>query len=107
LVFLSPYLSQRLSQRLAKPERVNIRRALTALTELEQVNDRTAELDAAVRAQDALIAAAQAEVERYLVKQIEAQELVDRLIRRLDGPQQREVQLLARQALGEDFSDNA
>ena len=77
------------------------------MTELEQVNDRTAELEAAVRAQDALIAAAQGEVERYLVKQIEAQELVDRLIRLLDGPEQREVQLLARQALGEDFGNNA
>ena len=71
------------------------------------MNDRTAELEAAVRAQDALIAAAQREVERYLVKQIEAQELVDRLIRLLDGPQEREVQLLAREALGEDFGNNA
>ena len=48
------------------------------------------------RAQDA---AAQAEVERYLVKQIEAQEVVDRLIRLLDGPRQREVQRRAPEAL--------
>jgi hypothetical protein len=46
-----------------------------------------------------LIAAAQAEVERYLVKQIEAQEVVDRLIRLLDGPRQREVQRRAPEAL--------
>jgi hypothetical protein len=47
------------------------------------------------------------EVERYLSKQFEAAELVDRLIRILDGSQQREAQRLARHALGEDFGNNA
>jgi hypothetical protein len=47
------------------------------------------------------------EVERYLTKQFEASELVDRLIRILDGPEQREAQRLAREALGEDFGNNA
>ena len=70
---------------------------MTALTELEQVTDRNSKPQFALR--DALIAAAQAEVERYLVKQIEAQEVVDRLIRLLDGPRQREVQRRAREAL--------
>jgi hypothetical protein len=41
-------------------------------------------------------------VTRYLSKEIEAPELVDRLIRLLDGPQQREAQRLAREALGKE-----
>ena len=61
------------------------------------MTDRNSKPQFALR--DALIAAAQAEVERYLVKQIEAQEVVDRLIRLLDGPRQREVQRRAREAL--------
>jgi hypothetical protein len=61
------------------------------------VTDRNSKPQFALR--DALIAAAQAEVERYLVKQIEAQEVVDRLIRLLDGPRQREVQRRALEAL--------
>ena len=61
------------------------------------MTDRNSKPQLALR--DALIAAAQAEVERYLVKQIEAQEVVDRLIRLLDGPRQREVQRRAPEAL--------
>jgi hypothetical protein len=71
------------------------------------MTSRETQLEAAVRAQDALIVQAQMEVERYLSKQFEAAELVDRLIRILDGSQQREAQRLARQALGEDFGNNA
>jgi hypothetical protein len=48
-----------------------------------------------------LIAEAQAE------KEIESAEFVDRLVTILDGPQQREAQPLAREALGEDFGNNA
>jgi hypothetical protein len=77
------------------------------LTEPERVKDRTAELEAAVRAQDALIAEAQAEITRFLTKEFEAAELVDSLIRLFDGPQQREAQRLSREALGEDFGNNA
>jgi hypothetical protein len=71
------------------------------------MTDRTAELEAAVRAQDALIAEEQAEITRYHTKEFESAELVDRLIQLLDGPQQRAAQALAREALGEDFGNNA
>jgi hypothetical protein len=71
------------------------------------VNDRTAELEAAVRAQDALIAEAQRLLTRYLAKQTEPAELINNLLTLLDGPQQREAQRLVREALGEDFGNNA
>jgi hypothetical protein len=71
------------------------------------MSDRTVELEAAVRAQYSLIADAQAEVTHYLAKEFEAAELVDRIIRILDGPKQREAQRLAHEALGEDFGNNA
>ena len=44
---------------------------------------------------------AQAEITRYLTKEIESAELVDRVIRLLDGPQQRQAQQLTRDALAE------
>jgi hypothetical protein len=66
------------------------------------VTGRTERLEPAIRAQSALISEAQAEITRYLAKEIEAAELVDRLIRILDGPEQREAQRLAREALGDD-----
>jgi hypothetical protein len=56
----------------------------------------------ALVAEDALILEAQAEVTRYLSKEIEAAELVNRIIRLLDGPDQRRAQRLAREALGEE-----
>ena len=65
-------------------------------------DDRTVQL-----AQASLIGEAQAEITRYLSKEIESPMLVDRLIRLFDGPQQREAQRLAREALGEDFGNNA
>jgi hypothetical protein len=60
-----------------------------------------------VSAQAALIDEAQAEITRFLSKEIESPELVDRLVRLLDGPQQREAQRLAHGALGEDFGNNS
>jgi hypothetical protein len=57
------------------------------------------QLEAALRANLALIVEAQTEVERYLSKHIESAELVDRLIRILDGPEQREAKELAERAL--------
>jgi hypothetical protein len=71
------------------------------------VTDRTAELEAAVRAQDALIAGAQRLLTDYLSKEIEAPALIDGLLRLLNGPQQREAQRLAREAMGADFGNNA
>jgi hypothetical protein len=71
------------------------------------MNDRTAELEAAVRALAALIAEAQAEMTRHLRKEIESAEFVDRLLKLLDGPQQPAAQALAREALGADFGNNA
>jgi hypothetical protein len=58
--------------------------------------DRLAQLESAFRAQNALIVEAQAEITRYLTKEIESAALVDRLIRLLDDPQQRQPQQLAR-----------
>ena len=55
----------------------------------------------ALVAEDALILEVQAEVARYLSKEFEAAELVNRLIRLLDGPDQRRAQRLAREALAE------
>ena len=55
----------------------------------------------ALVAEDALILEGQAEVARYLSKEFEAAELVNRLIRLLDGPDQRRAQRLAREALAE------
>ena len=55
----------------------------------------------ALVAEDALIVEAQAEVERYLAKEFEAAELVNRIVRLFDGPDQRRVQQLAREALTE------
>jgi hypothetical protein len=71
------------------------------------MNDRTVELEAAVRAQDELIAAAQGLLTRYLAKEVQSAELINNLLTLLDGPQQREAQRLVREALGEDFGNNA
>jgi CheY-like chemotaxis protein len=66
-----------------------------------EMTDRLAQLESAFRAQNALIVEAQAEITRYLTKEIESAELIDRLIRLLDGPQQRQPQQLARRAPAE------
>jgi hypothetical protein len=64
-------------------------------------------LAATLRAQAALIGEAQAEITRYLSKEIESPALVDRLILLLDDLQQREAQRLATEAPREDFGNNA
>jgi len=71
------------------------------------MTERTTQLEATLSAQSALIEQAQAEIARYLSKEIESPEFIDRIIRLLDGPQQREALRLAREALGEDFGNNA
>ncbi|MGC2784145.1 MAG: hypothetical protein WA397_10025 [Roseiarcus sp.] len=71
------------------------------------MTERIAELEAAVRAQDALIAEAQGLLTRYLSKGIEPAVLIDSLLKLFDGPQQREAQQISREALGEDFGNNA
>ena len=58
-------------------------------------------LRAALIAQDELICKGQADVERYLVKKFEAAELVGRLIKILDGPEQRRARRMATEALAE------
>jgi hypothetical protein len=70
------------------------------------MNDRIAELEAAVRAQDALIAEAQRLLTDYLSKMIETPVLVDGLLKLLDGPKQREVQRQTREALGDEEPGN-
>jgi hypothetical protein len=70
-------------------------------------DERTIQLETALSAQSALIEEAQAEIARYLSKQMESWEFVDRLIRLLDGPRQREAKRLAQEALGQDFGNNA
>ena len=44
---------------------------------------------------------------RSLAKEIEAPALINDLFMLLDVPQQREAQRLAREAMGEDFGNNA
>ena len=63
------------------------------------MSDRTAELEAAIRAQETLINEAQEEITNYLAKEIEARVFVDRIIRLFDGPQQREAKRWVREAL--------
>jgi hypothetical protein len=62
------------------------------------MTDRTAELEAAVRAQDALIAEAQ----RLLADGSGRDTLITQLRALLEGPRQHETQRLVREALGED-----
>jgi hypothetical protein len=70
------------------------------------MNDRTTELESAVRAQSALIFEAQTLVAAYLAKDLESPALIDRLSRLLNGPQEREAVRLAREALGENEPGN-
>jgi hypothetical protein len=72
------------------------------------MTDRTVELEAAVRAQDALIAEAQ----RLLSDDVRPgglsrDALIDALRKLFAGPQQREAERVSREALGEDFGNNA
>jgi hypothetical protein len=72
------------------------------------MNDRSSELEAAVRAQDALIAEAQRLLKAYVeTKRVHPDAVINDLLWLFDGPRQREVQRLVREALGEDFGSNA
>ena len=67
------------------------------------MNDRTAELEAAVRAQDKLIAEAQRLLKAYVEsKRVHPDAVINDLLWLLDGPRQREAQRLVREALGDD-----
>lgn len=70
------------------------------------MNDRTAELQSAIRAQAALIFEAQKMLTRYLSKEVEAPALIDGVLKLLDGPGQREAERLVREALGEKEPGN-
>jgi hypothetical protein len=67
----------------------------------EPILDHTAPLKNALRANLALIYEAQLEITCYHTKKVEAQELINRLIRIFDGPGQRHAQQLANDALAE------
>jgi hypothetical protein len=74
----------------------------------EPLDDRTAELEAAIRAQDAVIAEAQRLLADCLRPGgLSRDALINELRKLLDGPQQRDAQFLSREALGEDFGNNA
>ena len=74
----------------------------------EPLDDRIAELEAAIRAQDAVIAEAQQLLADTLRSDgLSRDALIDELRKLLDGPKQRVTQLLSREALGEDFGNNA
>ena len=67
------------------------------------MTDRTAELEAAVRAQDKLIAEAQKLLKAYVeTKRVHPDAVINDLLWLLDGPHQREAQRLVREALGDD-----
>jgi hypothetical protein len=72
-----------------------------------RITERNTQLEAALSAQSALIEEAQAEIINYLSGQIGSPEFIDRIISLFDGPQQREALRIAREALGEDFGNNA
>jgi hypothetical protein len=59
------------------------------------MNEHIARLESALRAQEALIGVAQAEITRYLSKETEAPEFMDGSSGLFDGPEQREAQRLA------------
>jgi hypothetical protein len=72
------------------------------------LDDRTVELEAAVRAQDAVIAEAQRLLADCLRPGgLSRDALIDALRKLFDGPQERDAQRLSREALGEDFGNNA
>ena len=67
------------------------------------MTDRTAELEAAVRAQDKLIAEAQRLLKAYVeTKRVHPDAVINDLLWLFDGPHQREAQRLVRDALGDD-----
>ena len=77
------------------------------LRKVQSLENRTAELEAAVRAQDALIAEAQRLLAEDLRPGLSRDALIDKLRKLFGGSQQQEAQRLSREALGEDFGNNA
>jgi hypothetical protein len=72
------------------------------------MTDRTVELEAAVRAQDALIAEAQRLLADCLQPGgLSRDALITQLRKLLEGPRRREAQRLVHEALGADPGDNA
>jgi hypothetical protein len=72
-----------------------------------EMTDRAAELEAA-GAQDKLIAEAQRLLKAYVeTKRVHPDAVINDLLWLFDGPRQRETQRLVRDALGEDFGNNA
>ena len=72
------------------------------------MNDRTAELEAAVRAQDKLVAEARGLLKAYVeTKRVHPDAVINDLLWLLDGPRQREAQRLVRDALGDDPGSGA
>jgi hypothetical protein len=67
------------------------------------MTNRLTQLESAFRAQNALIVEVPAGITRYLTKEIESGELVDRLIHLRDGPQQRQAEQIAREVLAESI----
>jgi hypothetical protein len=67
------------------------------------MTDRTDELEAAVRIQDALIAEAQRLLSDYRAPGgLSRDALIDELRKLFDGPPERETQRVVREAMGED-----
>jgi hypothetical protein len=72
------------------------------------MNDRSSELEAAVRAQDALIAEAQRLLKAYVeTKRVHPDAVINDLLWLFDGPRQREAQRLAAMALREAHENGA
>jgi hypothetical protein len=67
------------------------------------MTDRSAALEAAVRAQDKLIAEAQGLLKAYVeTKRVHPDAVINDLLWLFDGPRQREALRLVREALGDD-----
>ena len=72
------------------------------------MTDRSAALEAAVRAQDALIAEAQRLLKAYVeAKRVHPDAVINDLLWLFDGPRQRDTQRLVRDALGDDLGNVA
>jgi hypothetical protein len=69
--------------------------------------DRTAKLEAALRANAALRVQAERLIAAYVSPESDRAAIINELITLFDGPAQREAQRLASEAFGEDFGNNA
>jgi hypothetical protein len=68
---------------------------------------RTIKLETALWANVALIASAKRLIATYVAPESDRAAVIDQLLTLFDGPEQREAERLAREALGEDFGNNA